>query len=499
MRSWWIGGAVVLITVSGCTALRDAFSAHPDAAARAAGQTLSVERLAELASKAKGLPLEPDNVGRLAGVYVDYVLFAMAQVDGRLLEDTATVAHTMWPVVSQLKFEHFTEMLRSGTAVAGSQIDSTYAAGDLRAFQHILLAVDPNAAPPVIQQKQSQINGIWRSLVASGGTNFAAVAQRSSDDPVSKAQGGWLDVGGRGRFVPQFEEPAWRLQPGAMSGVVRTSFGFHVIRRPPLGEVRDSFAAGVERVLATRHDSAYFVDLAERRDVRLAKGAPADIRKALEDLDAAGRSHRRLARYRGGAFAMSDFVRWLFAIDPRIASALPSASDSQIRPLLQQLVERSIALEQAESAKVQLSDSEWTLVRVEYDSSLALLRNRLGLSPEAMRDSTTTAEGRTRYVMARVNDYFDRVVTRQVQFTPIPPLLAQVLRERSDWSVDGSGVRQAAQRAVALRASADSLRPPAAEPLSGAGGGLRPAPGPPPLPVIPDSVRRQAPTRRSVQ
>ena len=281
-----------------------------------------------------------------------------------------------------------------------------------------------------------------------------------------------------------------------MSGVVRTSFGFHVIRRPPLAEVRDSFAAGAERALVARHDSAYFVDLARSKDVKVTGGAAETVRNAMEDLESAGRSHKSLARYRGGAFEVRDFVRWLFAIDPRYASAIPQASDSQIGTLVQQLVTRNVALQQAESAKVQLTDSEWTDVRLEYDSSVSFLRSRLGLSPEAMRDSTTTAEGRVRYAMARVNDYFDRVVSRQAQFSPIPPLMAQVLRERSEWSVDASGVRQAAQRAVTLRASADSLAPPAG--AAPGGTGLRPAPGPPPV-AIPDSVLQKAPARRSVQ
>lgn len=497
MRSWRLVGVILFVAFTGCSVLRDAFSAHPGAAARAAGQTLSVERLAELASRAKGLPLEPDNVGRLAGVYVDYMLFAVAEADGQLLQDTATIARTMWPLVSQMKFDHFLEMRHAGARMTGAQVDSAYAAGDLRAFQHILLAVQPNATPTVVQQKQNQINAIWRSLAATGGANFAAVARRSSEDPVSKPQGGWLDVGGRKRFVPQFEDPAWELRPGAMSGVVRTSFGFHVIRRPPLAEVRDSFAAGAERALVAQHDSVYFADLARTRDVKMTSGAPEAIRKALDDLEAAGRSRSSLARYRGGAFEVRDFVRWLFAIDPRYASALPAASDSQIGLLVQQLVTRNLALEQAESAKVQLSDSEWADIRMEYDSSLAFLRNRLGLSPEAMRDSTTTADGRIRYAMSRVNDYFDRVVTRQAQFSPIPPLMAQVLRERNEWSVDASGVRQAAQRAVTLRASADSL---AAPPGQAPGGtGLRPAPGPAPVPMIPDSVISKQPARRSVQ
>lgn len=495
MRVWSISAAAIALTLAGCNVLRDAFTAHPAAAARAGDQTLSVERLAELASRVKGMPLEPANLGRLAGAYIDYTLFAMAQADGRTLEDTATVARAMWPVVSQLKFEHFSERLRAGNELKGAQIDSTYAAGDLRAFQHILVTVPPNAAPPVVQQKQNQINAIWRSLVMSGGANFAAVAKRSSEDPGSKPVGGWLEVGARGRFVPQFEEAAWQLGPGAMSGVVRTNFGFHVIRRPPLAEVRDSFATGAARVLTVQHDSTYFAMLSKQKEVKVERGAGATIRGALQDLEAAGRSHKPLANFKGGSFEMRDFVRWLYAIDPRIAQSLTAANDSQVKMMVQQLAERTVALQQAESANVQLTDSEWAAVRVEYDSSLGMLRMLLQLDPTALRDSTTTAEGRARFVMSRVNDYFDRVVNRTAQFAPVPPLLAQVLRERSRWSIDEAALRQASQRATALRASADSLRPPGGEAPGGAG--MRPAPGPPP--VVPESVLQRRPTQRVVQ
>ena len=494
MRRWGVVGVglVLAVMVGGCDVLRDAFSAHPKAAARVAGQTLSVERLAELASRVKGMPLEQANLSRLAGAYVDYTLFAMAQADGQTLEDSATIVRVMWPTVSQLKYDHLIERLRTGITLKGTQIDSTYAAGDLRAFQHILITVPQSSAPPVVQQKQAQINAIWRSLVASGGANFAAVARRSSEDPGSKPLGGWLDVGGRGRFVPQFEDPAWQLGPGAMSGVVRSSYGFHVIRRPPLAEVRDSFAAGAERALASLHDSVYFADLARQHEVKIASRAGEEIRNAMQDLEAAGRSRERLATYKGGTFEMRDLVRWLFAIDPRIAQALPAATDSQIAPLVQQLVERTVALQQADSAGVQLTDSEWTAVRAEFDSGLAMTRGLLGLDPALLRDSATTTDGRTRFAMSRVNDYFDRVVARQAQFAPVPPLMAQVLRERGRWSIDASGVREAAQRATTLRASIDSLAPPGGE---GAGAGLRPAPGPAPIPGVPDSVLRRPPSQ----
>lgn len=483
------------LALAGCTALRDAFTAHPDAAARAAGQTLSVERLAELAARAKGFPLQPTNLSKLAGVYVDFTLFAMAMADGPSLSDSGVVAQVMWPAVSQLKFSRFHERLAAGRMPGDQAMDSLYAAGELRAFQHLLITVPQSAAPTVVQQKQAQANALWRSLAASGGTNFADVARRSSEDPGSKAAGGFLGVRPRGQFVPQFEDAAWQLAPGAMSGVVRTPFGFHIIRRPPLAEIRDSFAEGARDALLSRFDSSYLVDLSAKRHVRVAGDAGEMVRAGVQDMDAAGRSNKRLASYDGGQFSMKDMVRWLYGLDPRYMAMLPQANDSMIGQLVQRLVERDLAVRQADSAKVQLTDSEWVTVRTEYDSTLALLGSELRFTPGMVRDSASTKAGRERFMMARVDDYFDRLVGGQAQFFPIPPLLAQWLREHGHWSIDESGVQRASERAAALRASADSLRPPAGN----QGGEVRPAPGPPPVPPIPDSVLRKAPVRRTLQ
>jgi len=484
-------GLIVLgLLVSGCRVLQDAFSASPTSAAEAAGQPLTVERLADLASRVKGMPMASPNLTQLAGAYLNYTLFAMSLAKGRTLEDSATVSRVMWPLVSQLKFEHYSEKRNGGQPLSAGQVDSTYNAGDVRAFQHILIMVPPNSAPRVVQQKQNQANTVWRSLASNGGSNFAAIAKRTSEDPVSKPSGGYLDVGARGRFVSQFEDAAWQLPPDSMSGVVRSSYGFHIIRRPPLAEIRDTFAAGVEHLAATRGDSTYFATLARNHKIAVVSGAGEAVRSAFEDLDAAGRSAKTLATYSGGKFTMKDFVRWLFAIDPRYAQMMATANDSQVDLLLHQLVQRSMALHEADSSGAQPTDSEWAEIRQQYDSTLAVLERSLNLTPAMIHDSATTEDGRARLAMARVNDYFDRAVAGQAQFLPIPPLLAQVLRDQGNWSIDATAVQRAVERATALRASADSLSP------AGRGAQLQPAPGPPPV-TQPDSSKR--PVRRPVQ
>ena len=68
-----------------------------------------------------------------------------------------------------------------------------------------------------------------RSEIA-GGAKFEDVARRESADTVSGADGGNLGRGGRNRFVPEFETPAYALRPGQLSGPVLTPFGYHLIR-----------------------------------------------------------------------------------------------------------------------------------------------------------------------------------------------------------------------------------------------------------------------------
>src|SRR5439155_10105432 len=232
-----------------------------------------------------------------------------------------------------------------------------------------------------------QATGVLRQAAAQPGVGFARLAQRYSEDPGTKSQGGYLAAVRRGRFVPAFDTAAWRLAPGGLSALVRSPFGYHIIRRPPLAEVRDSFRADIENDLATQFDSLHLDSLSRLRGLEVEAGVPALVRWTMEHLGAARTDRRTLATYRGGAFRVHDLARWILAIDPNQARGLAAAGDDQLKRFVRVLTQRELQLQQADSAGVQLTSEDWRQIKVDHDSGLTILRSFLGLSAQLFKDS----------------------------------------------------------------------------------------------------------------
>lgn len=100
--------------------------------------------------------------------------------------------------------------------------------------RHILVRYKgaKNAEPKIKRSKADaqKLAEKLRAEATASGADFAALAKKKSEDS-SAERGGDLGEVGRGLFAPAYEAAAFALQPGEVSAVVETDFGFHVIQR----------------------------------------------------------------------------------------------------------------------------------------------------------------------------------------------------------------------------------------------------------------------------
>jgi peptidyl-prolyl cis-trans isomerase D len=89
---------------------------------------------------------------------------------------------------------------------------------------HILLRTEGKDEAAVRKQAEEILAKV------RAGADFAALAAQYSEDEATKAKGGDLDFFGRGRMVPAFDEVAFALEPGQVSDLVKTEYGFHIIK-----------------------------------------------------------------------------------------------------------------------------------------------------------------------------------------------------------------------------------------------------------------------------
>jgi peptidyl-prolyl cis-trans isomerase D len=134
-----------------------------------------------------------------------------------------------------------------------------YKAGETRRASHILLRLDKDAAEAQVKAVRAKADELLARVKKTPG-DFAAVAKQNSQDPGSAEKGGDLDWFGRGAMVKAFEDTAFSLKEGQISEVVRSDFGFHIIRvtgvRPerikPLEEVKVEIQAELKRESGTK-------------------------------------------------------------------------------------------------------------------------------------------------------------------------------------------------------------------------------------------------------
>lgn len=153
---------------------------------------------------------------------------------------------------------------------------SRYEQPQERRARHILIKVDAGASADAKAKAKARAEALLAE-VRKNPAGFADLAKQNSEDPGSAVQGGDLDWFGRGAMVKVFEDTAFALKKGEVSGVVESDFGFHILRLDDLRggdkrsfeSVRTEIEAEVRKSLAQKRyaeAAEQFSNLVEQED-----------------------------------------------------------------------------------------------------------------------------------------------------------------------------------------------------------------------------------------
>lgn len=138
--------------------------------------------------------------------------------------------------------------------------DRKPAPGEVHAGHIMIRFQNQNPSPQDTLLAYGKIRALRDSLRA--GADFAALATRHSEDPGSAGRGGDLGYFSRRRWVQPFDEVAMDLRPGQVSDIVRTPYGYHLIKcydvRP-----RKSFEAAKQELTPIYQQLRYQEDYAK--------------------------------------------------------------------------------------------------------------------------------------------------------------------------------------------------------------------------------------------
>jgi hypothetical protein len=460
--------------LAGCSNFRDLFSAHADVAAEVGPQELTAERLAQIVlGSGKSVKVTREVAEVVAGIWVDYSLFGQAVARGELPVDSAAIAEAVWPELAELKGTHWHDTLMARrSSLSDSAADSLYRVPDTRLLQHILFGVRPNVEPAQRAETRRKAEATLTRI--KGGANFSQLAAQLSEDPGSRADSGYLPPGPKGRFVPAFDSAGWALTPGQTSGIIETPFGYHIIKRPALKEVKERIGDYLAERAGARLDSLYMDSLAAANQIEVMSDASAAMRAAAESPEESRRSTKVLTRYKGGELTVQNYVRWVRALPPQYSSQLRQGNDTMLHRFARVLTQNVLLLREADRGGMKITQLEWASLERRYRAQLDTLRTEMDLGGSDLTDSSVALGEREKLAALKVEQYFDRLIAGKTRLRPLPSALATLLRERIPFKVHDAGINRALEIGTQAKAKADSASPPP--------GPMRPAPGPAPAP-----------------
>jgi peptidyl-prolyl cis-trans isomerase D len=216
---------------------------------------------------------------------------------------------------------------------------------------HILFKVTPGSDEEAVRKKAESV-----LARAKAGEDFAKLAREYSED-TSAAAGGDLGTFGRGQMVPEFEQAAFSLPVGGISDLVRTTYGYHIIKvtkhQEPVVRPLDSVKEEIRSTLTQDKARQLMEDAVESASEKL---------QASGSVDALSAEYPLLVPQETPFFGPADRLPQLgnstdatrAAFDHPVGSVTPAIRLGNGYAFLQVLEERPAGVPEFDEVKVQV-------------------------------------------------------------------------------------------------------------------------------------------------
>jgi peptidyl-prolyl cis-trans isomerase D len=156
-----------------------------------------------------------------------------------------------------------------------------------------------------------------------GGADFAAIAKKESEDTGSAVKGGDLGFFPREQMVKEFSDAAYALKPGEISELVKSEFGYHIIKA---GEKKPAATSPMETVRPQIEDTLKFERVNKEAD-RIANDLVGKLTKPA-DLDSVAKA-RGLIVAESGFFARGEPIAGL-GMSPEVVNRAFELKDGEV-------------------------------------------------------------------------------------------------------------------------------------------------------------------------
>ena len=285
-------------------------------------------------------------------------------------------------------------------------LDERITPGEIK-VAHIMKMFPQQASDQTINNLKLKADSIWQ--LATSGADFGELAKQYSDDKQSAVQGGTMNWFTPSNMVPSFADAAFALKNnGDISPVIRTPYGWHIIKRlelrttPSFEKLRPELETKIKQnpAISKYSDEAFDKQLREEYQLKIDEANFSKLKETINDNDWAGKvttlKNDQLFQFANQSFSTGDFIEFL-----KTQKYSPEAKDpeSGLKAMLNKLINQKIL--EFENTQLEKKHPDFARVYQEYHDGILLFNiSKDKIWDVASNDST------------KLQSYFDQTTKR---------------------------------------------------------------------------------------